>query len=91
MPFAILSLIVLVWGLPSFKLAMNRATTPAFRVAMADGNVRPGPPGWDWPYLHNKVLRATPVVPKPTAEGARNASATRLCSLRLSIAYEAVT
>ena len=71
MPFAILSLIVLVWGLPSFKLAMNRATTPAFRVAMADGKVRPGPPGWDWPYLHNKVLRTTPVVPKPTAEGAR--------------------
>jgi len=71
MPFAVLSLIVLVWGLPSFKLAMNRATTPAFRVVMADGKARPGPPGWDWPYLHNKVLRTTPVVPKPTAEGAR--------------------
>src|SRR5947199_865579 len=51
MPFAVLSLIVLVWGLPSFKLAMNLATTPAFRVVMADGKARPGPPGWDWPYL----------------------------------------
>ena len=71
MPFAILSLIVLVWGLPSFKLAMNQATTPAFRVVMADGKVRPGPPGWDWPFLHNRVFRTTPVVPKPTAEGAR--------------------
>jgi lactate permease len=71
MPFAILSLLVLVWGLPRVKLAMNQATTPAFKVVMADGKVRPGPAGWDWPYLHNKVLRTTPVVPKPAAEGAR--------------------
>ena len=35
MPFAILSLFVLLWGLPSIKLAMNRATTPAFRVCAA--------------------------------------------------------
>jgi lactate permease len=71
MPFAILSLIVLVWGLPAVKLAMNKATTPSFRVMTADGKVRPGPPGWDWPYLHGKVLRAAPVVLKATPEAAR--------------------
>ena len=71
MPFAILSLIVLVWGLPSVKLAMNQATTPAFKVVLPDGKLRPGPAGWDWPYLHNKVLRTAPVVQKPTAEPAR--------------------
>jgi lactate permease len=71
MPFAILSVIVLVWGLPSVKLAMNQATTPAFRVVLPDGKVRPGPPGWDVPYLHNTIFRAVPVVPKPTPEAAR--------------------
>jgi lactate permease len=71
MPFAILSLFVLFWGLPSIKLAMNRATTPSFRVILPDGKPRPGPPGWDVPYLHNAVYRAAPVVAKPTAEPAR--------------------
>jgi len=36
-----------------------------------DGKVRPGPPGWDVPYLHNAVFRAAPVVAKPTPEAAR--------------------
>ena len=71
MPFAILSVFVLVWGLPSVKLAMNQATTPSFKVVMADGKVRPGSAGWDWPYLHAKVFRTTPVVQKPAAEPAR--------------------
>jgi len=71
LPFAILSVLVLMWGLPSVKLAMNKATTPAFKVTLPDGKPRPGPAGWDWPYLHNKVLRTAPVVAKPTAEGAR--------------------
>ncbi len=71
MPFAILSLFVLVWGLLAVKLVMNKATTPSFKVVMADGKVRPGPPGWDWPYLHAKVFRAAPVVQKATAEAAR--------------------
>ena len=70
-PFAILSLFVLVWGLPSVKQAMNRATTPAFKVVLADGKARSGPPGWDVPYLHNAVYRAAPVVARPTAEAAR--------------------
>ncbi len=68
---AILSVVVLVWGLPAIKLAMNKATTPAFKVMMPDGKARPGAAGWDWPYLHNKVFRTAPVVQKPTAEGAR--------------------
>jgi lactate permease len=71
MPFAILSVFVLLWGLPSIKLAMNRATTPAFRVVLADGKPRPGPPGWDVPYLHGAIYRSAPVVSKPTAEPAR--------------------
>ncbi|HZV85925.1 MAG TPA: L-lactate permease [Candidatus Binatus sp.] len=71
LPFAILSLFVLAWGLPSIKLAMNKATTPAFTVVMPDGKNRPGPAGWDWPALHNKVFRTAPVVAKPAAEAAR--------------------
>jgi lactate permease len=71
MPFAILSLVVLLWGVPKIKLAMNQATTPAFRVVLADGKVRPGPPGWDVPYLNNAISRAVPVVAKPTPESAR--------------------
>jgi lactate permease len=71
MPFAILSLFVLVWGLPPVKQALNQATTPAFKVVLADGKVRGGPPGWDVPYLHNAVYRAAPVVAKPAAEAAR--------------------
>jgi lactate permease len=71
MPFAILSIFVLLWGLPSVKLAMNKATTPAFRVVLPNGKVRPGPPGWDVPYLHNAVYRSAPVVTKPTPEAAR--------------------
>jgi len=71
MPFAILSLSVLLWGLPSIKLAINQATTPAFKVMLADGKVRPGPPGWDVPVLHNAVYRSAPVVSKPTPEAAR--------------------
>src|SRR5437764_2253741 len=55
LPFAILSVFVLVWGLPTVKGAMNRATTPV----------------WDVPYLHLAVTRAAPVVPKLTPEAAR--------------------
>src|SRR6202046_2871708 len=71
MPFAILSLFVLLWGLPKIKLAMNLATTPAFRVVLANGKGRPRPPGSDVPYLHNAISRAAPIVTKPTPEAAR--------------------
>ena len=55
MPFAILSLTVLVWGLPAIKGAINKATTPV----------------WNVPLLHNAVTRAAPVVTKLTPEAAR--------------------
>jgi lactate permease len=71
MPFAILSIFVLCWGLPSIKTALNQATTPSFKVVTVDGKPRPGPPGWDWPYLHGKISRTAPVVAKPTPEAAR--------------------
>ncbi len=71
MPFAILSVFVLLWGLPKIKLAMNQATTPSFKVVLANGKVRPGPPGWDVPYLHNAISRSAPIVSKPTPEAAR--------------------
>jgi lactate permease len=71
MPFAILSLFVLLWGLPKIKLAMNQTTTPAFKVMLPDGKVRPGPAGWDVPLLHNAISRAAPIVTKPTPEAAR--------------------
>jgi len=60
LPFAILSVIVLCWGIPSFKNAMGKATTPAFQSG-----------GWEVPYLHNAVFRAQPVVAQPTAEAAK--------------------
>src|SRR5215469_11120619 len=60
MPFAILSLFVLCWGLPTIKTALNKATTPAFNRG-----------GWDFPYLHKAVFRAQPVVAKAGAENAK--------------------
>jgi lactate permease len=60
MPFAILSLFVLLWGLPSIKTALGRATTPAFEAG-----------GWEVPYLHKAVSRAYPVVAKLTPENAK--------------------
>ena len=64
-------LFVFAWGYPSVKLAINKATTPAFHVVQADGKLRPGAPGWNWPYLHNAISRSAPVVSKPTPEAAR--------------------
>jgi lactate permease len=60
LPFAILSIFVLLWGLPVIKNAMGQATTPAFKSG-----------GWEVPYLHKAVFRAPPVVAKPTAENAK--------------------
>ncbi len=55
LPFAILSVFVIAWGLPSIKGPMNKATTPV----------------WPVPVLHNAVTRAAPVVSKPTPEPAK--------------------
>jgi lactate permease len=71
MPFAVLTAFVLLWGLPSIKNPLNRATTPSFAVTLPDGKPRPGPPGWDVPMLHNQVYRDQPVVPARAPEAAR--------------------
>jgi lactate permease len=60
LPFVMLSIFVLLWGLPTVKAAMNRYTTPAIQRG-----------GWDFPILHRHVLRAAPVVAKPTPEAAK--------------------
>jgi lactate permease len=60
MPFALLSMFVLLWGLPTIKTAMGKHTTPAFKTG-----------GWAVPYLHQAVFRAQPVVMKPAAENAK--------------------
>jgi lactate permease len=60
LPFLILSVFVLLWGLPSVKTVINKHTTPAFERG-----------GWNFPMLHNRVLRAAPVVVKPTPEPAK--------------------
>jgi len=60
MPFVVLTVFVLLWGLPSIKTALNQKTTPAFERG-----------GWDVPVLHLAVTRATPVVSKPEPEKAK--------------------
>ncbi len=60
MPFVVLSVFVLLWGLPSVKTALNHATTPSFQEG-----------GWSVPYLHKAVFRSPPVVMKPVAEAAK--------------------
>jgi lactate permease len=60
MPFALLALFVLLWGLPAVKDWLNRWTTPAYAQR-----------GWQVPLLHNLILRAPPVAPSPTPEAAR--------------------
>src|SRR5438034_547291 len=59
-PFMVLTVFVLLWGLPSIKTALNQKTTPAFERG-----------GWDVPVLHLAVTRAAPVVSKPEPEKAK--------------------
>jgi lactate permease len=60
MPFALLTMCVLLWGIPPVKRAMDRWTTPAASRG-----------GWDVPGLHRAVLRDRPVVAQPTPEPAK--------------------
>ena len=53
-PWAILTVFVFIWGLPSVKAALNGIFAPQYPI---DG-------------LHNLVERVPPVVAKPTKEGA---------------------
>jgi lactate permease len=54
MPWAIVSAFVFAWGLPQWKATLNALSAPELRV----------------PALHLGVLRAPPVAPSPTPEGA---------------------
>jgi lactate permease len=53
-PWAILSVLVFIWGLPQAKDFLNKISAPKFPI---EG-------------LHNMVIRVPPVVPKPTPEAA---------------------
>ena len=53
-PWAILSVLVFLWGLPQIKDLLNAVSAPKFPI---DG-------------LNNLVIRMPPVVPKPTPEAA---------------------
>lgn len=54
MPWAVLSILVFLWGLPSFKAWLDSVSSPR----------------WEVPALHLLVFRAPPVVPEPRAEEA---------------------
>ena len=53
-PWAILTVFVFIWGLPSVKSALNGLFAPAFPMT----------------GLHNMIEKVPPVVPQPTKEGA---------------------
>lgn len=55
MPWLILSVLVFAWGYPEIKAALNKVSMPS----------------WEVPYLHNMVLKAEPIVHKPTPEAAK--------------------
>jgi lactate permease len=52
MPWALLSVVIFIWGLPDVKKSLNSFSEPKFNM----------------PSLHNVVLRDYPVVPKPTRD-----------------------
>ena len=51
-PWALLSVLVFVWGVPAVKTQLDKLSSPKFNV----------------PHLHNATVRTHPVVPKPTPE-----------------------
>ena len=55
MPWIVLSVLVFAWGYPSIKSLLNGVSNPT----------------WEVPYLHNMVLKAPPIVAKPTPEAAK--------------------
>jgi lactate permease len=52
LPWIILTGFILCWGMPQFKMVLDKITAPKFEV----------------PHLHNVVFRTPPVVPEPTLE-----------------------
>ena len=52
LPWILLTVFILVWGLPVVKKSLNSISAPEYKVA----------------YLHNQVSRTPPIVPEPTLE-----------------------
>jgi len=52
LPWMLLTVLILIWGLPAVKKSLNSISAPEFKVA----------------YLHNQVSRTPPIVPEPTME-----------------------
>ena len=52
LPWMLLTVFILVWGLPAVKRSLNSISAPEYKVA----------------YLHNQVSRTPPIVPEPTLE-----------------------
>jgi lactate permease len=52
LPWMLLTIFILVWGLPVVKRSLNSISAPEYKVA----------------YLHNQVSRTPPIVPEPTLE-----------------------
>jgi lactate permease len=63
-PWLILSVFVFFWGYPEVKAWLANLHTSAWKSGFAFK------PSFEWPGLHNLVLRAPPVVLKPVKEGA---------------------
>jgi lactate permease len=52
LPWIVLSVLILIWGLPQVKQSLNSISAPSYKI----------------PYLHEVVVRAPPVVPPPTPD-----------------------
>ncbi len=52
LPWILLTIFILIWGLPVVKNSLNSISAPAYKVA----------------YLHNEISRTPPIVPEPTLE-----------------------
>ncbi|MBI1751879.1 MAG: L-lactate permease [Acidobacteria bacterium] len=65
MPWIILSVFVFAWGIPQVKTALNGGTKASPNVLMGY-TVK----NYDVPMLHKMVVKAPPVVAKPTVEAA---------------------
>jgi len=71
MPFAILSVFVLLWGLPKVKLAINQATTPRSRWCRPTEKCAPASQDGIGPICTTPFRARLPWWRKPTPEGAR--------------------
>ena len=63
-PWLILSVFVFLWGYPDVKAWLGNLHVTAWKSGLAFK------PSFEWPGLHNLVVRAPPVVAKPVVEGA---------------------